>query len=173
MNSPEINIVEVLEQYLDSNDDESYDSSDVDLFIVSNNKSSQLQSVNAAKKDWYNNGTTSTQSSTGTTGCNMCTSSTQSLLDILKSPAQSSLSRKCVVARNPPHGKQKSWGSSTNDPKSVKPAQRVKEYKDEPFTVSNCKLFCMGCREEICVKKSSIENHVRLSKHRKGKETLN
>ena len=66
----------------------------------------------------------------------------------------------------------KSRGSSDNDPKNVKPAQCVKEYQDEPFTVSNCKLFCMGCREEICVKKSSIENLLRSLKHRKGKERL-
>ena len=45
----------------------------------------------------------------------------------------------------------------------------MKEYKDEPFTVSNCKLFCVGCREEICVKKSSIENHLNRQNTEKKK----
>ena len=37
--------------------------------------------------------------------------------------------------------------SGKNDPKSVTPAERVSQYKDEPFTVSAGKLFCLACRE--------------------------
>ena len=48
----------------------------------------------------------------------------------------------------------------------------MKEYQNEPFTVSNCKLFCKGCREEISVKNSSIENHLKSLKHLNGKEKL-
>ena len=96
-----------------------------------------------------------------------------SLLDVLKAPTVSDLSRKRSIARNPPCGKRRSRPRSTSfDPKNVKPSQRVKEYQDEPFTVSNCKLFCKGCREEISVKKSSIENHLKSLKHLNGKEKL-
>jgi len=56
--------------------------------------------------------------STSTTGSDTQTSSPWSLLDVLKSPTQSSLSRKHVVARNLPREKQKSWENSTNDPKA-------------------------------------------------------
>ena len=158
----------MLEKCCESSDDsESYDSSSEDLFIVDNNRNDR-----DSRKDGYSDGATSTSTSTSTTSSEAQTSSAQSLLDVLKAPPRSSLSRKRTIARNPPRGKRKSRGSSTNDPKSVKPAQRVKEYQDEPFTVSNCKLFCMGCREEIYVKKSSIENHLRSLKHRKGKERL-
>ena len=158
---------EVLEQCLDSSENESYSSSSEDLFIVSSSNS-----VNDSRKDGNSDGATSTSTSaqsTSTISSETRTSSAQSLLDVLKAPTRSCLSRKRAIARNPPRGKQKSQGSSANDLKSVKPAQHVKEYQDEPFTVSNCKLFCMGCREEICIKKSSIENHLRSSKHRKGK----
>ena len=101
------------------------------------------------------------------------TSSTVSLLDVLKAPTVSNLSRKRSVARNPPCGKRRSRPRSTSfDPKNVKPSQRVKEYQNKPFTVSNCKLFCKGYREEISVKKSSIENHLKSLKHLNGKEKL-
>ena len=140
---------EVLEQCLDSSDNESYSSSSEDLLIFSSSKS-----VNDSWKDGYSDGATSTQS-TSTISSETWRSSAQSLLDVLKAPTRSSLSRKRTIARNPPHGKRKSRGSFTNDPKSIKPAQSVKEYQEEPFTVSNCKLFCMGCREEICVKKAA------------------
>lgn len=36
----------------------------------------------------------------------------------------------------------------------------------KPFIVSNCRLFCKGCREEISVKKSSIENNLKSQKHK-------
>jgi len=55
---------------------------------------------------------------------------------------------------------------------NLKPAQRVREYSKEPFTVSNSKLFCNGCREELCIKKSSTKNHIASAKHKKGKERL-
>ena len=137
---------EVFKKCFESSDNESYGSSSEDLFIVGSSKS-----VNDSRKDGYSDGATSTSTSTSTIRSETRTSSAQSLLDVLKAPTRLSLSRKHTIARNPPHGKQKSRGSSDNDPKNVKPAQCVKEYQDEPFTVSNCKLFCMGCREEMCV----------------------
>ena len=62
----------------------------------------------------------------------------QSLLDVLKAPTKSSLS-----GLESTTWKMKTSRKLTNDPKSVKPAQHVKEYKDEPFTVSNCKLYTL------------------------------
>lgn len=38
--------------------------------------------------------------------------------------------------------------------------------------MSNKKLFCKACREELSVKKSSVENHMKSSKHVKGKERM-
>ena len=116
---------EALEQCLDSSDNESYSSSSEDLFIVSSSKS-----VNDSRKDGYSDGATSTSTSTQSTSTissDTWRSSAQSLLDVLKAPTRSSLSRKRTIARNPPHGKRKSRGSFTNDPKSIKPAQSVKE----------------------------------------------
>ena len=60
--------------------------------------------------------------------------------------------------------------SGKNDPKSVTPAERVSQYKDEPFNVSAGKLFCLACREEVGLKKSVIDNHVNcLKKHSAAK----
>ena len=98
---------------VDSSDDESYDSSNEDLFIVSKS----IQSVNDAQKDGYNDGAISTQSTP-------------------------------VEIR---HVKSKNLEEAPLMIPRSKPAQHVKEYQDKPFTISNCKLFCMGCREEICV----------------------
>ena len=54
----------------------------------------------------------------------------------------------------------------------IGPAQPVREYPNEPFSVSNKKLFCKACREELSIKKSSVENHIKLSKYVKGKERI-
>ena len=96
-----------------------------------------------------------------------------SLLARLRAPTPSKLARKRKGASNPPSGKWRSRGSTcTEAPKSVKPAQRVREYSTEPFVVSNNALFCRGCGEELCVKSSSIKNHCRSAKHLQGKERL-
>ena len=50
--------------------------------------------------------------------------------------------------------------------------QQIKEYLEKQFSVSNNKLFCKDCREELSVKKSSVVNHLKSSKHIKGKERL-
>ena len=97
-----------------------------------------------------------------------------SLLSVLKAPKASDLARKRSVLRNTPRGKKKSRGNSTNDPTNIKPTQHIKEYPNEPFVVSNSKLFCNGCREELsmCIKKSSVENHIASAKHKKGIKRL-
>ncbi len=96
-----------------------------------------------------------------------------SLLDRLKSPEPSHLARKRTITGNmPPVGKKRGKGATAGDPKSVPPAERVKAYPNEPLTVSNKKLFCSGCREQLSLKKSSIELHLKSLKHVKGKERL-
>ncbi len=96
-----------------------------------------------------------------------------SLLDRLKSPEPSHLARKRTITGNmPPVGKKRGKGATAGDPKSVSPAERVKAYPNEPLTVSNKKLFCSGCREQLSLKKSSIELHLKSLKHVKGKERL-
>ena len=59
-----------------------------------------------------------------------------------------------------------------SDPKSVTPSQRVKQYKGENLTVSNRKLFCLACREELSVKNSVITNHIKSAKHISDKKKL-
>ena len=54
----------------------------------------------------------------------------------------------------------------------IKPDQRVREYYDEHLTVSSGKLFCEACREQLTLKKSSINNHVQSAKHKDRKVKL-
>ena len=55
-------------------------------------------------------------------------------------------------------------------------SQRVKQYTGENLTVSNKRLFCLACREELSVKlsvKSSVINlHIKSTKHISGKKRL-
>ena len=95
-----------------------------------------------------------------------------SLLQRLKSPKPSELSRKRTVHCNPPKGKKRSQGRSANDPKSVTPLQRVKEHDGECLCVSNKRLFCKACREELSLVSSSVNNHIKSAKHQAGKKRL-
>ena len=56
------------------------------------------------------------------------------------------------------------------EPKNVTADQQVKEFPDEKLTVSSKKLFCSACREEVALKKSIIEQHLKSDKHIRGKE---
>ena len=60
----------------------------------------------------------------------------------------------------------------STDPSSVTPLQRAKEFSSEFVGVSTGKLFCRACREELSIKKSSIQKHVTSVKHTAGKEKL-
>ena len=57
-------------------------------------------------------------------------------------------------------------------PPSVKPQQRVTEFAGENVVVSNGKLFCKSCREELNLKKSIVKNHLKSGKHLEGKRKL-
>ena len=48
----------------------------------------------------------------------------------------------------------------------------MKEYPDEPFALSQGRLFCNSCREELSVKSSSLRTHVKSAKHQAGKKKL-
>ena len=106
---------------------------------------------------------------------NTSSCSSTSILDRLKAPQKSQLSRKRAIKTN--SGKiynRHTLPSAKNDPKSVSAAERVSQYKEEPFTVSAGKLFCRACREEVGLKKSVIDNHVKSSKkHQVAKVKLN
>ena len=102
-------------------------------------------------------------------------SSVNSLLSRLHRPTSSELSRKRVIDRNPPKGKKRLKGPNRrSDPKSVTPEQRLKDsrYANECVTVSMGKLFCRACREELSVKSSLINNHIKSNKHIAGKKHL-
>ena len=71
----------------------------------------------------------------------------------LRSPAASELSRKrqlSVNSVNTPgnHRSLTSVSKKANEPMNVSASQRVQEFKEESFVVSqNCALFCQSCRE--------------------------
>ena len=97
-----------------------------------------------------------------------------SLLSRLKSPTASALARKRKVPSNPPIGRKKSKGSSSFNPKTVVPADRVKLYPNEYLKVHPTlkMLFCTACREPVSLKKSVIDLHIKSSKHVCGKKKV-
>ena len=63
---------------------------------------------------------------------------TVSLLEKLKAPKHSDLTRKRVVDHNlPPKSKRRSRGAHLTDPKSVSATQCISEFPNENLTVSN------------------------------------
>lgn len=96
-----------------------------------------------------------------------------SLLSRLRAPAQAEISRSRKLKINPPpKGKRRCKGTLSSDPKGVSPAQRVREFSEEPLMVSNSHLFCCACREQISLKCSVISNHIQCAKHKSSKERL-
>ena len=95
------------------------------------------------------------------------------LMQKLWSPRVSDQARKQKVSTNaPPLGKWRRGGRGSADPKSVTPAQRVEEFSNEEVTVSNGKLFCLACREELSLKRSIVCYHVKSKKHVDRKKKL-
>ena len=96
-----------------------------------------------------------------------------SLLDRLRSPTPSILACKRQFKQNPPpQGVKRGNAKESGDPKNISASDHVKAYPDEQLTVSNRKLFCRACREELSTKKSSIESYLKSQKHIKGKKKL-
>ena len=63
-------------------------------------------------------------------------------------------------------------GGTASESKGVSPSQQVKENSDEALTLSNGKLLCSACREELSLKSSSIKSHVKSTKHQSKKQQL-
>ncbi len=74
------------------------------------------------------------------------------ILDKLRAPMASKLTRKRKVATNRVRGGQRRkvrCSSSSSEPKSIKPVQHIKQFPGEHLTVSRGKLFRRACHEEV------------------------
>ena len=101
----------------------------------------------------------------------MKSSDSSAVSSLLERLTPSDLARKRKVSCNlPPIGMKRSKGGcSALHMKSVSPYDCVKAYADEYFQVCNKKLFCQACREELSLKKSVIDNHIKSVKHTNSK----
>lgn len=101
-------------------------------------------------------------------------SGTSTIFNSLRAPKPSELARKRISRNNPPppNGKRRSSSRGNCDPKNVTPSQRVKENVNEELCVSNGKLFCNACREELSLKATVLKNHLKSTKHDMGKKRL-
>ena len=101
---------------------------------------------------------------------------TVSLLDRLKPPEKSDLARKWKTERPKTMGADKRSKSSVanlTDPKMVSPVDRVKQFPGDCLEEWHGKLFCVACREEISLKKSTVKMHIYLgNKHKHTKDRL-
>ena len=70
-----------------------------------------------------------------------------------------------MQCNRPPVGKKRSFAATGSNPKTVKPAERVREFPGEHLTVSGGKLFCKTCRESLGLKKSILASHINCAKH--------
>lgn len=94
------------------------------------------------------------------------------LLDVLKAPPVSELNRPRKVLVNRGGKRRKTSSSTSSEPKSVSPQQRVRENPGQSLVLSRGKLFCNACREEVSLKSSSVKNHTRSGKHNERKKKL-
>lgn len=71
----------------------------------------------------------------------------------------------------PPVGQKKCTGCGVkkSDPKTMTPAQRVRDFPNEPFSVDNGKLWCKCCSQELALKKDTIKNHIQSIRHEEQK----
>ena len=86
------------------------------------------------------------------------TTHTVSLLEHLKCPSRSELSRKCQVKKPQPttgssNKKRKPGTGNVTDPQHISAKASVKELPGECRSVMGGKLFCTACREELTLKK--------------------
>ena len=94
-----------------------------------------------------------------------------SLLSKLRAPSKSDLCRKRKILTYLPVGKKRSSHSGykkSKDPK-VTPLQRAKEFPNDHLCVSARNHFCNVCREKLCVKRSTMKNHLTSTKHADSK----
>jgi hypothetical protein len=96
-----------------------------------------------------------------------------SLLDKLKSPALSDLSRKRKLKCNrPPKGLKRCKGAVASEPVNISLSTRIREFPNENLTNHLGKLFCNACREVVSLKKSVLTQYIKSAKHANGKEQL-
>ena len=99
--------------------------------------------------------------------------SSQSIIDRLKCPPRSDLSRKRKVEKSQANKNHKGGVTNRSDPVSVSPSARVKEFPGEYLAMRNGKLLCTTCREELALKKSTIKTHIDSgTKHQTSKRKL-
>ena len=97
--------------------------------------------------------------------------SPRSLLDILKSPQASDLTRKRKNDLNLPVGQKRSRGQGSSEPNG-RSVQKI-EFPDEWLTViRGGKLFCSVCREELSLRKNIITNHTACKKNKTSKKKV-
>ena len=95
-------------------------------------------------------------------GSSMSSTSAISLLNILRAPRPSDLTRKRKLQCNPGKRKKTKPPFSVNSElKGVKPQDRVGKYPNDSLSVLHFKLFCTACREELSVKSSSLANRLK------------
>ena len=105
---------------------------------------------------------TETSSSSALPGDSDTDSTVSVLMDKLRAPRLSELTRKWKVHCNTPQGRRRSCGRGAADTKSVTPAQRAKEFCDEDIVVSNGKLFCRACRQDLSTERSVFSHPQQL-----------
>lgn len=87
-----------------------------------------------------------------------------SILDCLRPPASSDLSRKRKLTANTPGNRRSQSVPRKNEP-NISAKKRVDEFKGEIFIArQNGSLFCQSYREEISIKKQNISAHVSSTK---------
>ena len=94
------------------------------------------------------------------------------VLDRLRSPPLSELSRKRKAPSNPPIGLKRGKGTTASEPQSVTAAARLREFPNQHLSVSLGKLFCDACREPLSLKKSVVALHLKSAKHASGVEQI-
>lgn len=97
-----------------------------------------------------------------------------SILDRLRQPEESDLSRKRkLTTNNPASGNRRSQSVLRKNEPNISARKRVDEFKGETFIAKeNGSLFCQSCREEMSVKKQNISVHVSSIKHKMNKDKL-
>ena len=97
-------------------------------------------------------------------------STVTSILQRLRCPKSSELARKRKIDRNPPpSGKRDKVNMILSQCHLISGFQ---QFPNEHLRVSNKRLFCTACREEISMKSSIIQWHIKSSKHQTGKKRL-
>ena len=92
-----------------------------------------------------------------------------SILDRLKPPASSELSRKRKLIANTPGNRRSKSVCRKNDPK-ISGKKKVDEFKGETLIArQNASLICQSCREELSLKKQNISVQVSSTKHKTNK----